>query len=254
MNQVEQYIASGILELYVAGALSEQENREVAAMCDLHPEIAQEVQRIEKALRVLSASLSPGIAKDSAIILPTQGKTRPLWPTYLGWAAATIAAVGLVYMFNQNRELEADLTNAEEVQEYLEIEMTDLVEAYDVTNEILNELRDPNVSKITLPGQGAFNDTFAAVYWNRQKESIYLDITGLPSPPEGMQYQLWSLKLSPLTPTSLGVIEQTSRVDLNLYKLNNPNDSEAFGITLEPAGGSDTPNLEQLYVLGTVSP
>ncbi len=33
----------------------------------------------------------------------------------------------------------------------------------------------------------------------------------------------------------------------------NPNDSEAFGITLEPEGGSKMPSLDQLYTLGTVA-
>ena len=37
MNSKE-YIASGILELYVAGALSEKENEEVHAMMQKHPE------------------------------------------------------------------------------------------------------------------------------------------------------------------------------------------------------------------------
>jgi len=35
--------------------------------------------------------------------------------------------------------------------------------------------------------------------------------------------------------------------------LKNINISEGFGITLEPAGGSETPTMEQLYALGTVS-
>ena len=37
-----------------------------------------------------------------------------------------------------------------------------------------------------------------------------------------------------------------------IFTINNTNSSEAFGITLEPEGGSKTPTLEQLYTLGTV--
>ena len=36
------------------------------------------------------------------------------------------------------------------------------------------------------------------------------------------------------------------------FTLENANESEAFGITLEPEGGSETPTLEQLYTLGAV--
>lgn len=65
-----------------------------------------------------------------------------------------------------------------------------------------------------------------------------------------MIYQVWSLKLEPLTPTSLGLLENYG-ADKTLFVLENTNASEGFGITLEPAGGSPTPTLEKLYVLGT---
>ncbi len=35
--------------------------------------------------------------------------------------------------------------------------------------------------------------------------------------------------------------------------LQNTNESEAFGIRLEPAGGSESPTMEQLYTLGVVA-
>ena len=41
--------------------------------------------------------------------------------------------------------------------------------------------------------------------------------------------------------------------DNKVFALANPNESEAFGITLEPAGGSESPNLEQLYALGVAT-
>ena len=37
-----------------------------------------------------------------------------------------------------------------------------------------------------------------------------------------------------------------------IFSIANPNDSQAFGITLEPEGGSKTPTLEQLYTIGVV--
>ncbi|MEL6919223.1 MAG: anti-sigma factor, partial [Bacteroidota bacterium] len=37
-----------------------------------------------------------------------------------------------------------------------------------------------------------------------------------------------------------------------IFAVTNLNESEAFGITLEPAGGSESPTLEQLYALGTI--
>ena len=57
---IKAYIASGILELYVAGALSEKENQEVYELMLKHPEIKQEVLAIESAVVKLTGAVSPG--------------------------------------------------------------------------------------------------------------------------------------------------------------------------------------------------
>ena len=60
---------------------------------------------------------------------------------------------------------------------------------------------------------------------------------------------MWSLTLNPLTPTSLGVVENSN----DLLRIENANATEAFGITLEEYGGAEGPNLEQLYTLGVIN-
>ena len=37
-----------------------------------------------------------------------------------------------------------------------------------------------------------------------------------------------------------------------MFAVSGTSSAEAFGITLEPAGGSKTPTMEQLYTLGKV--
>jgi anti-sigma-K factor RskA len=105
---------------------------------------------------------------------------------------------------------------------------------------------------VAFAGQKVSPNSYAKVYWDKTSNSIYLDAQGLPAPPKGKVYQVWSLKMSPLTPTSLGTID-TFMADTNkIFTIENANDSEAFGITLEDEGGSEFPNLEQLYTLGVV--
>ena len=73
------------------------------------------------------------------------------------------------------------------------------------------------------------------------------------APPEGMVYQVWALQLEPvLTPTSIGLLETYAESTTKVIKVDNANEAQAFGITLEPAGGSPSPTLEQLYTLGKV--
>ena len=95
--------------------------------------------------------------------------------------------------------------------------------------------------------------SFAKVYWNKADNTIYVDAEGLPDAPEGKVWQVWSLTLNPLTPTSLGTIDDFNTDDNKIFTIANANESQAFGITLEPEGGSESPTMEQLYTLGVVA-
>ena len=50
MIDIRDYIASGVLEAYVLGDISEKERAEVESFATLHPEIKQEKEAIEVAL------------------------------------------------------------------------------------------------------------------------------------------------------------------------------------------------------------
>ena len=119
------------------------------------------------------------------------------------------------------------------------------------TTTVLNVIRDTKTSVIPLAGQAIDPTASAKVYWNKEQQTVYVDAAGLPKPPEGMVYQVWALKLNPLTPTSIGLLENFT-ADNAIFKVENNAGAEAFGITLEPAGGSKSPTLEKLYTLGKV--
>ncbi|MBU3821767.1 anti-sigma factor [Flavobacteriaceae bacterium XHP0103] len=264
---VKAYIESGILELYVAGALSEKENKEVYALMLEHPEILQEVLAIESAVIKLTESVSPkdtstlidnikkNLAlngeKDAKVITITKPKYN--WFTYTGWAAAIILGVGLLWMVIQNNQLQTDIQVVETQKSQLEIEIEYAKTDLDKAKTLISVLRDENITELPLAGQGDFAATYAKVYWDKETNRIFLDAEGLPEPPEGTVYQVWSLTLNPLTPVSLGTIDNFATDDNKIFEIENLNNSEAFGITLEPAGGSETPTMEQLYTLGVVS-
>ena len=117
----------------------------------------------------------------------------------------------------------------------------------------LNVIRDDKNTVVALAGQAVAPTSFAKIYWNKDKQTVYVDATGLPEPPAGKVYQIWSLKLSPtLTPTSIGLLDDFKGNNEKLFAVSGTSDAEAFGITLEPAGGSKSPTMEQLYTLGKV--
>jgi anti-sigma-K factor RskA len=104
--------------------------------------------------------------------------------------------------------------------------------------------------KVNLAGQGNHTSAGTVAFHNPTQKVTYLDISGLPEAPANMTYQLWSLTLNPLTPTNLGIVSATRD---GFIEFSNANDTQAFGITLEEAGGSATPTLERLYTLGAIN-
>lgn len=260
--ETKEYIESGILELYVYGLLNEAENEEVARKSKNNPEINNEIIAIEKAIVALSSSFSPfhSVAnyekikaklelKHSEVI---QLKPTTNWSQYIGWAAAVLLLVGIGYQYNQLNLTAAQVANTEIEKTKLEKEFN-VLKLKNISNETsLAVVRDIKNTVVTLGGQAVAPESSAKVYWNQVTKVVYIDAAGLPEPPTGMVYQVWALKLSPLTPTSIGLLENFNVNEQKLFAVNNANEAEAFGITLEPAGGSLTPTMEQLYTLGKV--
>jgi anti-sigma-K factor RskA len=259
---IKAYIESGILELYVAGQLSEKENQEVYELMQQYPEILQEVLEIEAAVVKLTAAVSPhaidfdsfkGKLDEKDVKVVDLKPKKPNWISYTGWAASILLVGGLLWTLNNNNQLEEQLKTAELEKQYLEIQIEDARIDLAATKNLLDAIRDKDILAVPLGGQGDYAATYAKVYWNKSDNTIYLDAEGLPDAPEGKVWQVWSLTLNPLTPTSLGTIDDFNTDDNKIFTIANTNNSQAFGITLEPAGGSETPTMEQLYTLGVVA-
>lgn len=256
---VEEYIASGILELYVAGALSEKENDEVFSNIQQYSEIAGEMEKIEAAILKIASAMAPTPPIAFSKILEklnfSSGKEIKLADSssrfrWIGWAAALVIVFGgLMWTVLENRELKTELDAMHSKQETLKQELLAFKDSLASTEDLLANITAKDITVIPLQGQAAFEQSYAKVYWNKKENLIYVDTKGLPEPAPGKVYQVWSLKLDPLTPTNIGLIADEDQ----FFELENPNESEAFGITLEPKGGSESPSLDQLYTLGIVS-
>lgn len=261
--ETKEYIESGILELYVYGLLNESENDEVTAMAFKHAEVKEEIVAIEKAIINLSSSFSPFIShsqfekikaqlelKHSKVITMKSGSN---WTTYMSWAASILLLIGIGYQYSKLNESKNQVVTIEKEKSKLQETVVDLETKNKETETVLNVVRDETNTVITLGGQAAAPTAKAKIYWNKQTQVVYVDASGLPEPPKGKEYQIWSLKLQPqLTPTSIGMLTNFSANKSKVFAVEKTGDAEAFGITLEPAGGSPSPTMEQLYTLGKV--
>lgn len=254
----KEFIESGILELYVFGTLSEEENLQVLQMASQHPDVKEEIDAIEKAVINLSQSVAPHLsAKNYEKIrqqLIEKHKVIEMKPSssksYLGWAASFALLLGAGFMYFQMNSSKTELLDK---NKELQNSVTVLDAKKKVTESLLNIIRDENNTVVALAGQAVSPTSYAKAYYNKQTKEVYIDAAGLPEPPEGKVYQIWALKLQPvLTPTSIGLLENFTAEETRIFKVESAADAEAFGITLEPAGGSVSPTMEQLYTLGKV--
>ena len=261
--ETNEYIESGILELYVFGLLNESENSDIYQKAKNNTAIHNEIIAIEKAIVNLSTSFSPYLSavnfekikskleiKHNNVIQLESKKNKS---NYIGWAAAAVFLIGFGYQYNQQNIVKDKLEVLENQNLNLNTVVTNEKNKVEKTKELLNVIRDNTNTIVQLAGQATFPNANAKVYWNKAKQTVHIDASGLPKPPSGMVYQVWSLQLKPvLTPTSIGLLADFSEENSLIFAVENTSNAEAFGITLEPKGGSKTPTMEQLYVLGAV--
>ncbi len=256
------YIESGKLELYVYGLLTDEENLEISHLAKEHVAINDEIIAIEKSIVALSTGFSPFLSISNYEKIKTtlelkHGKVIEMKPKntlyqYIGWAAAVVLMTIAGYQYTQKGTIEKQVVTLEQDNSKLqEVIVSSKIEAKQV-QDAMAIIRDASNTVVALAGQTVDPKAYAKVYWNKTKQTVYVDAAGLPEPPEGMVYQVWALKLNPLTPTSIGLLANFTADTEKIFEVSKTNDAEAFGITLEPAGGSLTPTMEQLYTLGKV--
>lgn len=262
MKDANEYIESGQLELFVYGVLPESEMQEVAEAVEKYPAVSEEVERIEKIAMQLARAVSPGSKPENFVqiyqglrdqegVVSISGKQN--WSSIVAWAAVAVLVVGMFWMFQQKTNLGTELEQAEIEKQQIENRLRETQTDLDGQAQILAFIRNNDIEVIDLPPNEAVTQSaYAKVFYDKNAQVAYLDLQGLPEPPEGMVYQAWSLLMEPLTPSSIGVIDGFTSSESKLFEINNIPTSEAFGITLEPEGGSETPTLSNLYVLGTV--
>lgn len=259
---IKEYIESGKLELYVYGLLDEAETAEIARMAKEHSEINDEIISIEKAIVNLSTSFSPFLSSENFTKIrqrlalkysqTVEVQTRTYYPMYIGWAAAILLLLGIGYQYVQLNNAGRRVATAENEKTQLQEQLVTAEIKSKASEDALAIVRNKNTSVITLGGQSVSPGSYAKVFYNKATTAVYIDAKGLPEPPQGKVYQVWALKLSPLTPTSIGLLENFTADNQKIFSVDKAAAAEGFGITLEPAGGSASPTMEQLYTLGKV--
>jgi len=263
---IKEYISSGILEMYAAGALSEQEMKEVEHGAASYPEVKARLEAIQYSLTAYASAYKknprPGLRQDildkideaegyqnNVIPLPqmlqSSGSMRYLMAAVMAFLVLNIIASA--YMYFKWQDTEKRLSTLVDENKTVRNEYEKVKHTLDKKSKDIHMVMNRNNRIIDMKGMEASPGSFATVYWNPDSKKVMLNVERLPVPPAGMQYQLWALKDG--KPIDAGVFDMVK--DDPMHMMDTPIEgADAFAVTLEKMGGSSAPTLSNLYVMG----
>ncbi len=274
---LKEYISSGVLEAYVLGSLSAEENREVAANIARYPELATEVRAIESAMigyaaasaprlpdgleeKIWNATQKPGANAGGSAPVITGPKVIPFQPEYrrpFQWkyAAALLALGGSLalnaILWNSGNRSARETAQLASGMDSLNARQQRLAQLVDNYQKAKSMMSDTAMQTIVMHTMQKGHPMAATLYWSKGKGEAYVSVDGLPAPPPGMQYQLWAMQGG--KPVDMGTLPNHMANTPSIQKVGKSiTTGEAFAISLEKEGGSLVPTMENIYVMGKV--
>lgn len=263
---VNEIIASGLLESYVLGTTSASETVMIRELCHKHPELVKEIELIEEALISYASKntkpLNSNIKKTlhsklfndqdyNSKIVSIQTANSSLKAYKFGIAASVLLLVGSsVYIFTLHQKLDKLNTELAELntgKSYLADELKVQRASFTEINNKYTIISNPKVKTIALNGMNSLANKGALVHWNPETNEVYFNGTDLPLL-SNKQYQLWAIVDG--KPVDAGVIDLQNSTAFQ--KMKQIQGAKAFAVTIEPSGGSSSPSLDTMCLLGNV--
>lgn len=264
--QINDIISSGLLELYVLGKTTEQETAQVLVWKAEHAEVGAELLAIENSLEQydIAKAVSPSLdTKKNLFSVIKESKTStnnnvvPIQTTpvrninsNLKYAAAASivlligSAIFNMITYSKYNKANNDLSA---VQQKIATQNEDIAALQNNLEVPLNN----SSQQVVLKGTATAPTSTAKIFWIRNTGDVYVEASGLPETPKGMQYQLWAIIDG--KPVDGGVIGFNKKGQkYNIQKMRAFGKAQAFAITLEKEGGSPTPTMEKMYVMSEI--
>jgi anti-sigma-K factor RskA len=258
---VKEYISSGVLELYAMGALSSAEMNEVEKMCASHAEVADELARVQDALNNYSSAharnprpevraalmekISSGSGRGKVVQLRSPHELTYKYLIAACIASLIISTFASVFFYQKWSEAEDRYVAIVNERNVMAQNLNLVKYDFDKVNHDITVMRDPAITTITLKATDSTKYYMAHVFWNKYTRQTFIDVSDLPTPPEGKQYQLWALVSG--QPVDAGVFEMTT--DSGMQKVKPVQNADMWAVTMEPKGGSVSPTMDQMYLI-----
>lgn len=271
MEDIKAYIESGILELYVLGDASPEERLQVEEMAAKHPAVKAELDEIERSMesyalenaidpsphlreKILNSLLTnfgddrtfgamPGAAPEVKVVTMAPRANSFYKYAFAACLVLLLGSVALtVSLYNKLQDSNTRIAA-------LTTDRDKFVKVANFRDSELNVLQDKSFKFLTMAGAPKTPGSKLIVAWNPTTKKVWLDMRDaqMPANDSEHQYQLWALVGKKTI--SLGVFDAKGDTT-DMKEMQETAMADAFAVTLEPRGGSPSPHLENLTVIG----
>lgn len=255
----ENLLKSGLLEQYVLGLTSPDENRVVEEAARKHPEVQEEILAMQQALDQYinehSIPPPPGLKEEVMESIDRQDAlyreeiVSRVSLTRVLLALSIFGLIGLTwYHFDQQKKSEHEYSAmvteyhlCQKEREALKAQMAPMAAEF-------STLVDGQTQHVHVRGTSDESDALMIVYYNPDRKDVLMQVVNLPTPPKGHQYQVWADVKGEMI--NMGLLENAERN--SIHHLSFIPEAESVNVTIEPLGGSDHPTVSRLCANGQV--
>ncbi len=251
---IKEYIKSGIIESYVMGIATTEEQLEFESLCAKYPELAEAKKDFEILLeeQMMKNALvpQPGVKlkifqslNSATPLLPEEKKTNTsilkmnVWKT-LAAACFILFALVCFYTYSLKNNYQEIKAVNNQLQNQLNISSNN-----NPINSIDTIVNSPFTKWAAMNEPKNASHCMAHIYWDTASKNTYLLVGNISASVAYKQLQLWGLHNN--QPVNLGVFDASKQGQV--LKMKPIQKVNAFIITLEPKGGSTAPTMETIY-------
>jgi anti-sigma-K factor RskA len=275
---IQEYIESGKLELFLLGELTEREREEVIAMAKTYPQIQEELEALEQSMfafdeltgkapstqvkEKIFTSLEEDFKKEEAPkedpapnLAPVDTKVVKLspWKPFAVAASlvALLASAAAIYFAGKFYETDQKFTALLQDQQVMADNLNQVKLEFEEADSKLDRLVSGDFRRVEMKGEALpmQKDAKVDVFWDQKAQEVFVAVNNLNSLSAEFDYQLWAIGKD--GPVGIGLVNPGEK--FTLQQMQAVAEAGAFAITIEPKGGSKSPTLEKLVVLGEVA-
>lgn len=246
-KKLQIFMDSGLLDNYILGTTTPDENLEVESYIAEFPEVKVEYERLQDNLEILAKAntveapqyilndVLEKITEDAPVIkmhsAPTHRRTP--WFSIAASIAAFIFAGTAFLLYEQNVSLLQE--NQVVVDEIFDLR-SDIEDNNNRLDNVMHEfmkLNNPETEKYVLRGNSRAKDLKTVAYINAVDKTSMIDVVSLPKLPENQTYQIWAELQDRMV--NLGILDESER---KLKTIPYMEDALGLSITIEQEVGS----------------